>query len=106
MQRRIISVDFDATGELLIVYFAVIKYLGKNGNTVKQCYRLTEASNSVGREVLYDILIGLGILMKLVRLIKLCLNETCSRAKICPTFFLFRMVRDEMVYRHCFSTML
>jgi len=61
MQRRllgIISVDFDATGELLIIYFAVIKYLRKNGNTVKQCinyYRLKEGSNSVRREVLYGI---------------------------------------------------
>jgi hypothetical protein len=46
MQRNllgIINVDFDATGELLIIYFAVIKYLKKNGNTMMQCigyYRL------------------------------------------------------------------
>jgi len=52
---------------------------------VKKCinyYRLKEASNSVGKEVLYDILIGLGIPMKLVRLVKLCLNETCSRVRV------------------------
>jgi len=32
--------------------------------------------DSVRREVLYNILIGFGIPMKLVRLIKMCLNET------------------------------
>jgi len=40
MQRKllgIINVDFDTTGELLIIYSAFIKYLIKNGNTIKQC---------------------------------------------------------------------
>jgi hypothetical protein len=31
------SVDFNATGQLLIRYSAFIKYLRKNGNTMKQC---------------------------------------------------------------------
>jgi len=35
-----------------------------------------KACGSVRREVLYKILIGFGIPMKLVRLIKMCLNET------------------------------
>jgi hypothetical protein len=35
----------------------------------------------VRREVLYNILIEFGIPMKLVRLIKMCLNETYS--KVC-----------------------
>ena len=34
------------------------------------------------REVLYNILIEFGICMKLVRLIKVCLTETCSRVRI------------------------
>ena len=36
----------------------------------------------VRREVLCDNLIQFGILMKLVRLIKTCLNETCIRVQV------------------------
>jgi hypothetical protein len=36
----------------------------------------------VRREVLYNILIESGINMKLVRLIKMCLNETYSKVRI------------------------
>ena len=38
--------------------------------------------DSVRREVLYNILIECGIPMKLVRIIKMCMNETCSRARV------------------------
>jgi hypothetical protein len=38
---------------------------------------------TVRKEVLYNILIEFGILMKLVRLIKLYLNETYSKDCIC-----------------------
>ena len=37
---------------------------------------------SVRREVSCDILIHFGILIKLVRLIKMCLNETYSRVRV------------------------
>jgi hypothetical protein len=40
-----------------------------------------KACDSVRREVLYNILIEFGIPMKLVRLIKMCLNETYN--KVC-----------------------
>ena len=33
----IISVDFDAAGQLLILYSAFVKYLRKIGKTTKQC---------------------------------------------------------------------
>ena len=33
----IINVDFDATGQLLIIYSAFVKYLRKNENILKQC---------------------------------------------------------------------
>jgi hypothetical protein len=41
-----------------------------------------EAYNSVTREVLYNILIEFGIPLKLVRLIKMCLNETYSGVRV------------------------
>jgi len=41
-----------------------------------------KAYDSVRREVLYNILIVFGIPMKLVRLIKMCLTETCSRVRV------------------------
>ena len=40
------------------------------------------AYDSVRREVLYNILIESGIPVKLVRIIKLCLNETYSRVRV------------------------
>jgi hypothetical protein len=41
-----------------------------------------KAYDSVRRKVLYNILIEFGVPMKLVRLIKLCLNETYSKVRI------------------------
>jgi len=40
-----------------------------------------KAYDSVIREVLYNILSEFGILMKLVRLIKMCLNETYIKVR-------------------------
>ena len=41
-----------------------------------------KAYDSVRREILYNILIEFGIFMKLVRLIKMCVNETFSRVRV------------------------
>jgi hypothetical protein len=41
------------------------------------------ACDSVQREVLYDILIEFAVPLKLVRLIKMRLNETYSKVRIC-----------------------
>jgi hypothetical protein len=38
--------------------------------------------DSVRREVLYSIFIEFGVPMKLVKLIKMCLNKTCSKIRI------------------------
>jgi hypothetical protein len=62
MQRKLLgisSVDFDATGQLLVIYYAFVKYFVD----FKKVY------DSVRREVLYNILIEFGIPMKPVRLI-------------------------------------
>jgi hypothetical protein len=40
------------------------------------------AYDSMRREVLYYTFIEFGVPMKLVRLIKMCLNETCSKVRI------------------------
>jgi hypothetical protein len=53
-----------------------------------------KAYDSVKREVLYNILLEFGIPKKLVRLIKMCLNETYNQVhegKLCLINFLFRM---------------
>jgi hypothetical protein len=67
----IISVGFDVTDQLL----------EKNGSeTVHQLFiDFGKTYDSVRREVLYNILIEFGIPVKLVRLIKMCLNEIYSK---------------------------
>jgi hypothetical protein len=51
--------------------------------TVHQLFiDIKKAYDSVRREVLYNILIEFGVPMKLVRLIKMCLNETYSKVRI------------------------
>ena len=53
-----------------------------------------KAYDSVRREVLNNIRIEFGITMKLVKLIKFCLNETDSRVQVGKNLrcFLLRMV--------------
>jgi hypothetical protein len=69
-----------------------------------------KAYGSVRREVLYNILIEFGVSMIQFRLIKICLNETYS--KVCigkhlsETFPIQNGLKQEMLYRHCFSTLL
>jgi sorting nexin-29 len=41
-----------------------------------------KAYDSVKREFLYNILLDFGTPKKLVRLIKMCLSETCSKVRI------------------------
>jgi hypothetical protein len=78
----IISVNLHATGQLLIMYSAFVKHMRKNGKTMNHCISyfidFKKAYDSFRREVLCNVLIEFDIPMKLVRLIKVCLNETYS----------------------------
>jgi hypothetical protein len=53
-----------------------------NPKACKLFIEFKKAYDSVRREVLYNILIGYGVPMKLVKLIKMCLNETYSKVSI------------------------
>jgi hypothetical protein len=75
----IINVGFDIIDQLLIRYFAFVRYWRKNGSTRVD---FKKAYDSVRREVLYNILIEFGVSLKLVRLIKMCLNETYKYSKV------------------------
>src|SRR5215469_15008664 len=89
MRRKllgIINVDSDATGRLLIIYSAFVKYLKKKWEYNEAVHQLfidfKKAYDLVRREVLYNILIEFGVPKKLVRLIKMCLTETYSRVRV------------------------
>jgi hypothetical protein len=69
-------VGFNVPDRLLIRFSLFVRYWRKNGSTLRQ-----KAYDSVRREVLYNILIELGVPMKLVRLIKMCFNETYSKVR-------------------------
>jgi hypothetical protein len=75
----------DVTDQLLIISFAFVRYLRKKwvyNETVHQLFvDFKKAYDSVRNKVMYNILIEFGVPMKLVRLIKMCLNETYD--KVC-----------------------
>ena len=106
----IINVDSDAIGRLLITYFAFVKYWRKNGNTMKLYTEFKKTYDSVRREVLYNILIEFGVPKKLVRLVKMCLTKMYSRVRVGKNMSDMFPIRNglnrEMLYRHCFSTLL
>jgi hypothetical protein len=66
--------------------FSICQILEKKweyNEAVHQLYiDFKKAYDSVRREVLCNILIEFGIPMKLVRLIKMCLSESCSRVRV------------------------
>jgi hypothetical protein len=96
----IFDMDFDITDELLIRFFACIKYRRIKWEYIETVHQLfidfKKAYDSVRREVLYNIFIEFGISMKLVRLIKMCLNETYS--KVCIHKHLSIVFLSKMVY--------
>jgi hypothetical protein len=85
MQRillEIINVDFDAIDHIFCVH-QILEEKWEYSETIHQLFiDVKEAYDSVRREVLYNILMEIGIPMKLVEVIKLCLNETYSRVQV------------------------
>jgi hypothetical protein len=80
-----ISADINVRAQLQTRFSAFVRYWRKMGEnqTVHQLFiEFKKAYGSVRREVLYIILIEFGIPVKLVRLIKMCLNETYSKVHI------------------------
>jgi hypothetical protein len=61
-----------------------------------------KAYDSVRREALYSIFIEFGIPMRVVRLIKMCLNETYSKVRIgkhlCEKF----PIHNDLKQKRCF----
>jgi hypothetical protein len=76
----IISVGFDVTEQLLI-----LKKEWECNGTIHQLF-IDIKKASVRREVLYNILIAFGIPMKPVRLIKICVKKTYSKAHTVQIF--------------------
>jgi sorting nexin-29 len=82
----IISESFNIKDQLLIRFSEFVRYWGEKWEYNETVYQLfidfKKAYDSVRREVLYNILIEFGVPMKLVRLNKMCLSETCSEVRI------------------------
>jgi hypothetical protein len=71
------------------MFSAFIRYCKRNENAMRQYMSYSYTSrkpDSVRREVLYNILIEFQVHMKVVRLIKMCLNETYSKVHISKHF--------------------
>ena len=80
----IISVDFDITGTDNVFCICQILEKKRDYNEVvhQLCIVFKKAYDSVRREVLYNILTVFGVYMKLERMIKMWLNETCIRVRV------------------------
>jgi sorting nexin-29 len=65
-----------------------------------------KAYDSVTREVLCNILNGFSITMKLVWLIKMCLNETYCRVQVGKHFSDMFPIRNGLKLEYAFSTLL
>jgi hypothetical protein len=79
---RIVSVGLDVTDQLLIRSSDTGENMGVQWDSTLAIRRLQESLWLIRREVLYNILIEFGVPIKLVRLIKMCLNETYGKFHI------------------------
>jgi hypothetical protein len=65
-----------------------------------------KAYDSIKREVLYNILLEFGIPKKLIKLIKMCLNETYSKICICKLLSDKFPIQNGMKQRYTLSPLL
>jgi hypothetical protein len=105
----ITSENFGVINKLLVRYFAFVIYWRKweyNGTVHRLFIDFEKANDSVRRETVCNIFTEFGITMKLVRLIKLCLNETCSQVRtgknLCDAFPIQNVMKQDVVFRYCF----
>jgi hypothetical protein len=70
------------TDQIFCIHQILEKKWEYNGTAHQLFIDSEKAYDSVRREVLYSILTEFGVCMELVRLIKMCLNETCSKVYI------------------------
>jgi hypothetical protein len=72
-----------STTDQIFCIHQILEKKWEYNETVHQIFiDFKKAYDSVMREVLYNILIECGVPRKLVRLIKMCLNETYSKVRI------------------------
>jgi hypothetical protein len=69
-----------STDQIFCIHQILVKKWEYNETAHHLFLDLKKTYESVRREVLYNIVIEFGVPMKLVRLIKMCLNETYSKS--------------------------
>jgi hypothetical protein len=80
---RIISVGFDvSTTDQSLCIRQILEKKWEYNETAHQLFIFKKTYDSVTREILHNNLPEIGAPMQLVRLIKMCLNETYSEVRI------------------------
>jgi hypothetical protein len=84
-------VCFDIKDQLLIRIFAFVRYWRKKkwkyNEAAHQLFiDFKKAYDSVVKEILYHILREFGVVINLIRLIKVCLNELILKVRVCKHF--------------------
>jgi hypothetical protein len=90
----IISVGFNVTAQPYFCIRQILEKKSEYSETVHQLFvAFKKADDSVRREEFYNTRIEFGVLVKVVRLIKSCLNETIVYVYVNTSLlhFVFRM---------------
>jgi hypothetical protein len=104
-----IIIGFRLNRSIVDQIFCILQVLEKEWEYNETVHKLfvdfKKAYVSVRREVLYNILIEFGVPMELLRLIKMCLNETYSNVCI-GKHLSDNFLMQNGLNCHCFSTLL